>query len=151
MKALTIMQPWATLIALGEKRIETRSWKTNYRGDIAIHAGKNDKFMHLINRTPFFESLGITKNIYPFGAVIAIAKLVDCVLVEDYQKTVSFVDSTGIIQEIKVPPNYPEIEFGFYQPGRYAWILSDVKIIEFFPVNGMQGLWNVEIQTSEPK
>lgn len=40
MKAITIKQPWATLIALGEKRFETRSWQTKYRGPIAIHAGK---------------------------------------------------------------------------------------------------------------
>ena len=39
-KALTIAQPWATLVAIGAKQIETRSWQTNYRGDIAIHAGK---------------------------------------------------------------------------------------------------------------
>ncbi|MEY2355573.1 ASCH domain-containing protein [Lysinibacillus capsici] len=40
MKAITIKQPWATLIALGEKRFETRSWQTKYRIPIAIHAGK---------------------------------------------------------------------------------------------------------------
>ena len=39
-KTLTIAQPWATLVAIGAKQIETRSWQTNYRGDIAIHAGK---------------------------------------------------------------------------------------------------------------
>ena len=37
MKALTIIQPWATLIASGHKVNETRSWKTNYRGEILIH------------------------------------------------------------------------------------------------------------------
>jgi hypothetical protein len=40
MKALTLIQPWATLVALGEKQIETRSWDTKYRGPLAIHAGK---------------------------------------------------------------------------------------------------------------
>ena len=40
MKVLTIRQPWATLIVEGYKRFEFRSWKTNYRGDILIHAGK---------------------------------------------------------------------------------------------------------------
>ena len=43
MKALTIIQPWATLIASGHKVNETRSWKTNYRGEILIRAGKNPK------------------------------------------------------------------------------------------------------------
>ena len=40
MKALTIRQPWASLIAAGVKTIETRSWRTSYRGPLAIHAGK---------------------------------------------------------------------------------------------------------------
>ena len=38
MKALTLWQPWASLVALGHKRIETRCWSTKYRGDLAIHA-----------------------------------------------------------------------------------------------------------------
>lgn len=42
MKAITIRQPWAGLIAVGEKVYETRSWPTKYRGPIAIHAGKSD-------------------------------------------------------------------------------------------------------------
>lgn len=40
MKALTIKQPWAWLIIAGYKRIENRTWKTGYRGALAIHAGK---------------------------------------------------------------------------------------------------------------
>jgi len=40
MKALTLTQPWATLVILGVKRIETRGWATPYRGRIAIHAAK---------------------------------------------------------------------------------------------------------------
>ena len=40
MKVLTIRQPWASLIIQGYKRFEFRSWKTNYRGDLLIHAGK---------------------------------------------------------------------------------------------------------------
>lgn len=40
MKALSLWQPWATLIANGAKQIETRSWSTSYRGPILIHAAK---------------------------------------------------------------------------------------------------------------
>ena len=39
MKALTIKEPWATLIIDGYKKYEFRSWKTNYRGKLLIHAG----------------------------------------------------------------------------------------------------------------
>jgi hypothetical protein len=40
MKVISIIQPWATLIAIGEKKFETRSWSTKYRGELAIHASK---------------------------------------------------------------------------------------------------------------
>lgn len=51
MKALTLHQPWASLVALGVKRIETRSWSTSYRGALAIHAGlKRPGMMYLPER-----------------------------------------------------------------------------------------------------
>ena len=59
MKALSIRQPWANLIASGQKTIETRKWKTNYRGDLLIVASK-------------------TGTEPPFGCAVAIVTLVDC-------------------------------------------------------------------------
>lgn len=52
MKAITILQPWAALIACGAKKIETRSWYTDHRGQIAIHAGKSEKYLSLAFREP---------------------------------------------------------------------------------------------------
>ncbi len=46
MKALTVWQPWATLVAIGAKRIETRSWSTSYRGPLAIHAAATDRYLY---------------------------------------------------------------------------------------------------------
>ena len=73
MKALTLHQPWATLIALGVKTIETRSWRTNYRGPIAIHAGLHapgvsniggefgwDTMQHRSRPDHIYEGLGVT-------------------------------------------------------------------------------------------
>jgi activating signal cointegrator 1 len=40
MKALSLMQPWATLLICGEKTVETRSWRTSHRGLLAVHASK---------------------------------------------------------------------------------------------------------------
>ena len=63
MKALTLTQPWATLVAMGAKRIETRSWTTNYRGPLAIHAGKGPSTIgwpqlnHICNHTEPFRSV----------------------------------------------------------------------------------------------
>lgn len=67
MKALTIIQPWATLIASGHKMNETRSWKTNYRGEVLIHAGKNPKDytsgVYIDDPDgPYFHEAGITPN-----------------------------------------------------------------------------------------
>ncbi len=47
MKALTLTQPWASLMALGVKRIETRSWYTSYRGEVVIHSGQKRLVMSL--------------------------------------------------------------------------------------------------------
>lgn len=59
MKALSVKQPWANMIASGEKTIETRTWSTDYRGDLLI----------VSSRTP---------NIAPAGCALCIVRLVDC-------------------------------------------------------------------------
>ena len=64
MKAITILQPFATLIASGEKHFETRSWKTDYRGPLLIHAGKGTQYMYLCEQKSF-KNMGISKTIYP--------------------------------------------------------------------------------------
>ena len=72
MKAITVKQPWATLIAEGYKEYEFRTWKTSYRGDIFIHAGKGiDK-----EAMKYFEYLHLD---YPLGCIIAKAQMIDCV------------------------------------------------------------------------
>lgn len=61
MKALSVRQPWATMIASGEKTIETRTWPTRYRGEILICSSKRPQPKgHLA------------------GHALAIAELYDC-------------------------------------------------------------------------
>lgn len=132
MKAITILQPWASLIACGAKRIETRSWATKYRGPIAIHAG--------IKPIPR-DYYGIRDLLpcvcdFPYGRIIAIAELVDC------RPTESFVFG-GTLRNI----SENEIIFGDYTSGRYAWILSNVRLIEPVPAKGMQRLWEWYYET----
>ena len=135
MKALTLYEPWASLVALGAKKIETRSWPTNYRGPLAIHAGKTIRaeFMNLAWKEPFYSALkplhgnvGGSRSIhYNLGCVIAIVQLVDC-------------------QEIRLDnvPLGPERHFGDYTRGRYMWILRDVERLEIpIPARGHQRLW----------
>lgn len=82
MKALTIWQPWASLLACGAKQYETRSWATYYRGPIAIHAAKKSVF-HVLDLIPspvlaeMTKLIGAGWNDLPTGAVIATAELVD--------------------------------------------------------------------------
>ena len=137
MKAITILQPWASLIACGHKQIETRIWPTKYRGPIAIHAGKKDprSWLHPCSDYDFVCTAEDALNgalFYelPRGAVIAIAELVDC------RPTESFIFG-GTLRDI----SENEIIFGDYTPGRYAWILANVRRIEPVAAKGMQRLW----------
>lgn len=67
MKVLSIRQPWASMIATGHKTIETRKWKTDYRGDLLICSSKKHD--------------GDTDSFHPFlyGRALCIVKLTDCV------------------------------------------------------------------------
>lgn len=143
MKAITIHQPWATLIALGEKQFETRGWATKYRGPLAIHAGKKvDKVA--CEAEPIRSVLakhGYTADNLPTGAVVAIANLSECWAVgEDYQSGMPtlFNGEGGTTKNIGLQ----EDSFGWFEPGRYAWEMTDVRRIDPVPAKGQQGLWN---------
>lgn len=125
MKAITLWQPWASLIAWGEKRYETRSWGTVYRGDIAIHAGlhleKNVVFWHTIHRD--YDLINV-----PLGMIVAIARL----------EHVIRIDRGLIAREFE-----KELTVGEWRPGRWAWYLTDIRPLdEPVPARGKQGLWN---------
>lgn len=129
MKALTLTQPWAQLVALGLKRVETRSWRTNYRGPFAIHAAKG--MPHEAWEFAMDEmSLGVAvaPSKLPRGAIVARARLVDVVPVEDVRDTISD----------------REHAYGDYSDGRFAWLLEDVRVLGV-PVEcrGSLGLWTV--------
>lgn len=135
MKALTVRQPWATLIALGVKRIETRSWPTKHRGPLAIHAAKGmtGPACELCDREPFRAPLidaGHDGAIsLPRGAVIATARLVDVVSCEE----ITEADDIGVLRQLP---------FGDFTPGRYAWLLDDVRPLpEPVPAKGALSFW----------
>lgn len=84
MKALSIQQPWAWLIANGRKDIENRSWPTKFRGEFLIHAGKkyDDYFIwpfYTLHRTP----LPARDAPAMLGGIVGIAEIVDCVTESD--------------------------------------------------------------------
>jgi len=131
MMALTLWQPWASLVALGVKRYETRSWRTSYRGRLAIHAAKRvvpvDGYAGALIAARLAEA-GLRLASLPLGAVVATCTLVDCYPVESLW--VELVDMGD------------ERAFGDWSIGRYAWQLADVVPLEEpIPARGKQRLW----------
>ena len=167
MKALTIRQPWASLICSCDKLYETRSWPTKYRGPIAIQAGKKidpSVFHFLRCKQETMEQLvqcGITPETLkelPCGAVIATAELVNVWRIVNHPGTdinkakhIS-LGAESLTTDKHAPdfgdyfvPTEKEIALGFWTPGNYAWELQNVKILPVpIPAKGKQGLWDWE-------
>lgn len=146
LKVISIKQPWATLIALGEKKFETRSWATKYRGELAIHASKKiDR--EACRMTPIRETLLeheiILLNDLPTGQIIATCNLVDCYQVKTDE--LLWADFTNG----KTVDGF-EYLFGDYTEGRYAWELTNVKMLDKpIPAKGQLGLRNYETSDFE--
>ena len=136
MKAITVLQPWAWLLATGKKRCETRSWKTNYRGEILIHAGK--KNMTNIMRQTFFEAMymkqaGVFNTEMITEAIIGKANLVNCVRIDE------------AIHRLIREQHIEEDAFGNFSPERYAWVMENPVLFGTpIPARGYQGLWTWE-------
>lgn len=128
MKVLTIQEPYATFIMQGTKKIETRSWKTNYRGEIYIHAGKSKSFLKKIKNDKVLKLLeNINLN---YGNIICKAELVDCIYMTE-----------EFIEKIKSENNYEYI-LGEYEVGRYAWILKNIQALDKkIPAKGKLNIW----------
>ena len=127
MKVLTIREPWCSLIINGYKKYEFRSWKTNYRGKILLHAGlciENDSLKR-------FKDYSF--NFHP-GAIIGEATIVDCILVDK-----NFSDSLMEIDPIVYgKSNHVE---------KYAWKLENViKYNNPIYCKGKLGLWNYDME-----
>ena len=126
MKTLSIREPYATLIKNEIKYVETRSWKTNYRGKVLIHACKGkfnikDKVKHLVDL-----------NELKYGYILCEADLVDCVYIDENYANKMKKDNLN---------NYL---CGDYSVGRYAWVLSNIRLIKPIEISGQLGLWNYE-------
>lgn len=129
MKVLSLTEPFATLIKEKKKVVETRSWKTNYRGPLYIHAS-----MTRISKTDLEdkELMSLVENKeMNFGHIICKCILVDCVnMTEEYIKNMK-------------DNNYQEYICGEYSVGRYAWILENVEVLaKPIRVKGHLGVWN---------
>lgn len=125
MKVLTIKEPWASLIVEGYKEYEFRSWKTNYRGKILIHAGLSLEK----DQAKKFNDYNLK---YGKGEIIGEAELVDCIKVsEDFQSELRKKDEI-------VYGNSGHVE-------NYAWKLVNIKKYdERIKCKGKLGLWNYD-------
>lgn len=156
MKALSLWQPWATLIAVGSKRVETRSWATRHRGPIAIHAAKRLNRSELISVGCSWtycgalhatgKRMGDDKDLWdllPFQAIVATAELVDV------RPTGSF---RGDEIDVRRRPfgateilEWTERHMGNFELGRFGWVLENVvQLPEPIPCPGARGLWDWE-------
>lgn len=150
MKALTLTQPWATLVAIGAKRIETRSWPTRSLAPLAIHAAKGfpGACRELCEERAFLDALRAGKygaplgEDLPLGAIVATARVAMCLKIGRTPDGRVFLGRhVGLLEDI----TEPELSFGDFTPGRWAWVLADVvKLPKPIPARGAQGLWNWE-------
>jgi len=131
MKALTISQPYASLIAGGQKWVENRRWPTSHRGPLAIHAGKGTQYL---TRRALAD--------YPTGCVVAVAELVACV---EYQAVRHRARSACHVLEVH-RIDVDEFLAHEHTEGPWCWVLKDVRrLAEPIPCRGKQGLFDVEV------
>ena len=150
MRAISLWQPWASLIEAGAKPFETRSWSTDYRGPLVICAAKGGmrrcELIEVLDDVDFQNalspllglSLDLTTaefaasaiDLLPRGKALCTVELVAC------HQT-----------ERMTPEQIGDCEpFGDFRPGRYAWELANVKpFAEHIPVVGKQGFFSVDI------
>lgn len=147
MKAITLWQPWASLVATGAKKIETRGWPTKYRGPLAIHAAQkwNEELESLLSYWEFQGGLaplvgkpldltgntwaGVQAKHLPKSVIVCTCNLIDCIPTDNLT-----------LKEIR-----HEQYFGDFTPGRFGWILDNIKPLEKpIPAKGSQGFWDWE-------
>lgn len=156
MKALSLHQPWASVMATGLKSIETRSWSTKHRGWVAIcsakrpprngegpgHVGRDGlgNIMYWLPE-PWTEEEQVARGLradgdlcgfpLPLGAVVGVGRLVDVVPI-------------GTDDGDELPRVISELSWGDYTPGRWAWIFDSVRgVYPPIPCKGRQGLWSL--------
>lgn len=141
MKAVSLWQPWASLIACGAKTVETRHWPApaSIVGErIAVHAAKRSSELHML-RAPDFDRalheradrLRMVEGRLPLGFIVATAVIAECVR----------MDAAMIARVEREQPD--ELAFGHWEPGRFAWRLAAIRMLDPIPYRGAQGLFDV--------
>jgi len=150
MKAITLYQPWASLIMTGAKTFETRSWATKYRGPLVICSAKGglskSELLHLLSTWQIQSGLaplvgdpldlsfrsfpGVKIDHLPFGKALGVVDLTNC-------------SKSGDLSRNQINTDWP---YGDFTLGRYAWKLENVRPFDKpIPVIGRQGFFNFEV------
>lgn len=123
MKAITVCQPYASLIAIGDKLVENRQWATRYRGPLAIHAGKSRKMLRRYD--------DLLPDPMPFGAIVGVADLVECVGIQ-------------AVRHGNLPENMDWVRTHLHTTGPECLILANPRRLqEPIPCKGATFLWNL--------
>ena len=131
MKAISLLQPWASLVVMGIKKIETRNWATKHRGTILIHASQGKAGSIFVAELPFKKYIPDFKKL-SFGAIIGEATIADVIRIEDLEMNDELINRLTM----------EEKAFGDYSYGRYAWMLEDaVEFTTPIPARGTLSIW----------
>lgn len=138
MKAITVKQPWASLIVEGIKDIENRTWPTKFRGRVLIHAGANPVKFNALGDILTFQQFDILKgNVSPFignylGAIIGSVEIVDCVI----NHHSIWAEKSNLYQLA------PEETSEDYPDPIYNWVLANpIKFDKPIPAKGKLSFW----------
>ncbi len=136
-RLLSLWQPWASLIAMGVKKVETRHWYTPYRGLLAIHAAKRKIDADGKSLMAELSDLIPDGCDLPYGAIVAVARLDYCteMVVNNEQQAYCYVQGSE-----RFYPSATEEICGYWDSGRYAWMLEDIRPIDPISIPGKQGL-----------
>jgi len=134
-RCISLMEPWASLVALGYKRIETRGWATAYRGPLGIHASMSTEFLKDGFLDKLCERAGLLFRFgpdypWPFGRILSVSDLQGCI-------------RTDLMRSHPDPRELALGDFSFtYERKRYGFILSPPKLLpESVPHRGSLSLW----------
>lgn len=141
MKVLSMIQPWATLFVLRESKFETRTWRTNYRGPLAIHTSKKiDKAVCAHKAIQYLlKKHGYIIESLPTGVIIATCELENCLRVTENKETWAVLEDGQVVSD-------NDFFLGDYRVGCFAWQVKDMKMLnECIPAKGKLGLWEYEL------
>jgi hypothetical protein len=145
MKVLSLLQPFASLIVVGAKRIETRPWKTQYRGPLLIHASTRfPKDYRELCQKEYFSDYVPDWKVLPRGQVIGRADLVDFIPTDELEAFFNMPSGLVSVGGKTWRLTKQEHAFGNYTPNRFGWLLKNpVEFNDPLPAKGSLSLWEL--------